>query len=489
MSPTVTITATEGQAGEQSTGHRLGSADDAATPINASTHSPVMKDAATMSRSSSTASKTQHPLAASTHSLPLGSTSASQGISTASDYQNHIDASTNTTIHRNTALRLASFATYPAPTYKNNVFHPSEQSVGITDPLMLETRRMPEEKMQEIRRTHGRITGGKLQNFYREQNNLITSLLTNGTGTEEVEEREREEREAKGKVKIAVYGSLFANVLLFILQLYAAISSGSLSIFATMADSFMDLLSSAILALTNRAISRNNIFKYPVGKTRLETAGIIVFSSLMATVSVQLIIEAARRFAEGAPTDAQLHVLSIVFVGVALATKFALYLYCTALSAYPSPRILALDHRNDLIVNGFGLTTSILGTKVTWLLDPIGATVIAIIILTSWAKTAWEQIQLIIGKSAPPAFLQRITYLTLTHDPKILGIDTCQAYHAGNNLFVEVDIVMDANTPLWESHDVGEGLQKKLELLEGVERAFVHVDYETNHVQEHRKHS
>jgi divalent metal cation (Fe/Co/Zn/Cd) transporter len=39
------------------------------------------------------------------------------------------------------------------------------------------------------------------------------------------------------KVKLAVNISFFANCCLAILQLYAAISSGSLSLFATCADS------------------------------------------------------------------------------------------------------------------------------------------------------------------------------------------------------------------------------------------------------------
>ena len=40
---------------------------------------------------------------------------------------------------------------------------------------------------------------------------------------------------------------------------------------------------------------------------------------------------------------------------------------------------------------------------------------------------------------------------------------------------------MDENTPLRISHDVGQTLQRKLEGLALVERAFVHVDYEHAH--------
>lgn len=47
--------------------------------------------------------------------------------------------------------------------------------------------------------------------------------------------------------------------------------------------------------------------------------------------------------------------------------------------------------------------------------------------------------------------------------------------------FVEVDVVMSRDTPLWKAHDLSQQLQDKLEMLPNVGRAFVHVDHETSH--------
>jgi hypothetical protein len=44
-----------------------------------------------------------------------------------------------------------------------------------------------------------------------------------------------------------------------------------------------------------------------------------------------------------------------------------------------------------------------------------------------------------------------------------------------------VDIIMDETAPLKVTHDVSQTLQRKIEGLEDVERAFVHVDYEQEH--------
>ncbi len=72
------------------------------------------------------------------------------------------------------------------------------------------------------------------------------------------------------------------------------------------------------------------------------------------------------------------------------------------------------------------------------------------------------------GGSAPIEFLNAITFVARQHHPDVIAIDTVRAYHIGYNYVVELDIVMDPNTPLQHAHDVGEALQIKLERLANV---------------------
>lgn len=89
--------------------------------------------------------------------------------------------------------------------------------------------------------------------------------------------------------------------------------------------------------------------------------------------------------------------------------------------------------------------------------------------------------RILIGISADPVFIRRITWLCVKHDERIKGVDTVRAFHVGSELFVEVDIVLPDDMPLKEAHDIGETLQRKIETLPEVGRAFVHLDYDTNH--------
>jgi divalent metal cation (Fe/Co/Zn/Cd) transporter len=69
----------------------------------------------------------------------------------------------------------------------------------------------------------------------------------------------------------------------------------------------------------------------------------------------------------------------------------------------------------------------------------------------------------------------------MTHSPLIERIDTVRAYYSGPRIVTEVDIVLDRNERVEVAHDVAEELQIKLEKLPSIERAFVHIDYETSH--------
>lgn len=323
----------------------------------------------------------------------------------------------------------------------------------------------------------------KLRGFYENQNAAIERML------KPVEEHRADARQEQGedllKYRIAVYGSLAANVVLTAVQLYAAISSGSLSLFTTMADAVFDPLSTLALIFSNRAIKRVDPRRFPAGKARLETVGNIVFCFLMTSVSLIIIAFAAQELARGDNTK-QFHLPSVISVCAAFLTKFSLFLYCWSLKdKYSQINILWQDHRNDLLINGFGILTSVGGAKIEWWIDPMGAILLSLLISVIWLRTAFSEFLLLVGVVASVDMQQLITYVCLTHSSSVQGIDTVRVYHSGPRLIAEVDIVMDPSGTLMETHDVAEELQFKLESLPDIERAYVHIDYETTHKPEH----
>lgn len=138
-----------------------------------------------------------------------------------------------------------------------------------------------------------------------------------------------------------------------------------------------------------------------------------------------------------------------------------------------------------MITNLISLIAALLANYFDDWMDPVGAIIRALYIIRTWSMTVLENVNSLVGRSAAPEYLQKLTYLCWNHHKAVRHIDTVRACTFGSHYFVEVDIVLPAGMPLQEAHDIGESLQEKLELLPEIERAFVHLDYEYSHKSEH----
>jgi divalent metal cation (Fe/Co/Zn/Cd) transporter len=211
----------------------------------------------------------------------------------------------------------------------------------------------------------------------------------------------------------------------------------------------------------------------------------------------------------------------------------------------PSIKALAADHAADALTNGvallaaFGASGATFGKKgernrnrrstLSRLADPLGGLVIAVAVFFGWGVQAWDHVSKLVGKRASREVLEKIrdkveerrralvssagppvrrsgddalgetetesseTLLRHRRDEKtnenengfVFELDSIRAYHGGERVVVEAEVVMCPETTLRESHDACLLLQQDLESMEEVERAFVHADYAKRFTPEH----
>ncbi|XP_022149619.1 metal tolerance protein 9-like [Momordica charantia] len=331
----------------------------------------------------------------------------------------------------------------------------------------------------------------KVAKYYEKQESLVKGFnevdsynelgVVPGTLTED--EKKQEEKNERW----AIYTSNVANMVIFVAKVYASVESRSLAVIASTLDSLLDLLSGFILWFTAYAMRKPNQYRYPIGKNRMQPVGIVVFASVMATLGIQILLESARELISKAQPDRDPDKVKWMVGIMASVTvvKFCLTIYCRRFTN-EIIRAYAQDHFFDVITNSIGLATALLAIKFYWWLDPLGAILIALYTISNWSKTVIENVWSLIGRTAPPDYLAKITYLVWNHHEEIKHIDTVRAYTFGCNYFVEVDIVLPGEMSLSQAHDIGETLQDKLEQLDEVDRAFVHVDFEFTHKPEHK---
>ncbi|XP_031387337.1 metal tolerance protein 9-like isoform X2 [Punica granatum] len=305
----------------------------------------------------------------------------------------------------------------------------------------------------------------KIAEYYRRQERLLKGFgemdsfmemghLPGNLTEDEMKQLARSE-------KVAIYTSNIANMVLFLAKVYASVESRSLAVIASTLDSLLDLLSGFILWFTAHAMRKPNQLRYPIGKERMQPV----------------------TQPERDPEKERWMIGIMVSVTI---VKFVLMAYCRRFQN-DIIRTYAKDHLFDVITNSIGLAAAVLAIRFYWWLDPTGAILIAVYTMNSWARTVIENVGSLIGKTAPAEYIAKLTYLIWNHHWDIKHIATVRAYKCGSFYFVEADIVLPGDMSLNVAHDIGETLQEKLELLPDVERAFVHVDFDSNHPPEHKR--
>lgn len=360
----------------------------------------------------------------------------------------------------------------------------------------------------------------QLRRFYQEQNKKIENLKQVDTildsslsrnvirsyGTEErgfspIEGAEGEldqvdvEAAEQKAIARAINVNFAANVILLFGKIVVTISTNSLSIVASLLDSVLDFLSTVIVFISNK-LAQVRDRRYPVGRSRLEPLGVLVFSVLMIVSFFQIAIQGVKQLMASPETREALRPLGptvISIIALVVLIKSLCWVWCRS-SKSASVQALAQDAFSDVIFNFFSIIFPLIGFYFDlWWLDPLGAVLISAYILVSWSHTSVEHITNLAGKVASTSETEAVIYMAMRFSDLIQAVTSVAAYHAGEKVIVELDIRLDEKTSLRDSHDLGEALGyagkcsaekiktmkliSVVEHLPNVERAYVHMDY------------
>lgn len=287
-----------------------------------------------------------------------------------------------------------------------------------------------------------------------------------------------DDQESGSKIVIvAIYVNLAANAILLAGKIAVIALTSSLSVLASLVDAALDFLSTAIVWTTTKLISRQDQYSYPVGRRRLEPLGVLVFSVIMITSFFQVFLECFNRLTSPDHAIIQLGLPAIIIMASTVLLKLGCWFWCRLIKN-SSVQALAQDAMTDVVFNIFSIIFPLVGYYASlWWLDALGGLLLSLYVIVNWSRTSSTHIKHLTGAAAPAADRNILLYLTMRFAKTIKSIQGLQAYHAGDKLNVEVDVVLDESMTLRDSHDLGESLQYVLESVPSVDRAFVHLDY------------
>ena len=285
-----------------------------------------------------------------------------------------------------------------------------------------------------------------------------------------------DKNEANFVVRCATYCSFGLNLMLLVGKALAMSTSSSYTIMSSLADSCLDLIAGIIISCTaiySKTTDEDKI-KYPIGKSRISTVGILVFSILMSCCAIFIIMQCLHSLIEheNAPPTTE---VAIYIMCMTIFVKFCMWIVYTWLN-HPITLTLAEDHRNDVFTNSFGLFMYWGGEHFHWWMDSAGGLLLSLFVLNSWSKNALENAKMLIGIQAQPDLIRNLTYVAAHHHPLIKSVSEIIAYQIGPSYFAEVSIAVDNKTCSEASFFIADSLKKRLEQIEDIEHAYIHLE-------------
>jgi divalent metal cation (Fe/Co/Zn/Cd) transporter len=214
----------------------------------------------------------------------------------------------------------------------------------------------------------------------------------------------------------------------------------------------------------------------------------------MVVSFLQILQESVQKLLpRGDHSTADLPPAAIASMAATIGVKGFIWIGCARIKT-TQVQALAQDCKTDVYFNSLSLLFPLIGNKLdVWWLDPLGATILSLFIIYDWAGTCLANVSRLTGEAADDRTARKMLYMAYRFSPLVAGFKTMKAYHCGDGIWVEVDILMDEHTPLKRTHDVSETLQYCLEGLlsvrgvgdlpadsalglSEVDRAFVTID-------------
>lgn len=282
--------------------------------------------------------------------------------------------------------------------------------------------------------------------------------------------------------KSAEKATLFAialNAFLFIIKLAAGLLSGSLAVLSDAFNSFLDIFSYIIAYASVRLSSQGPDSDHPFGHRRAEPLSAILVAMFAGILAFEIFKEAVQNIFFG---EVAINITDLTFAVllICIIVKIAMFLFLGKEAKKhhsSSMEALSMDSRNDVFSTSIalgGVAGAYLGAP---LLDDIAAILISLYIFRSAYLMASKNIDYLMGACPDSETIAKI-WNAAESVKGIKRVGGVRAHYVGDRIHVELDIVLSRKLKTHKTHQIAENVQKAVEEIARVERAFVHIDYE-----------
>ncbi len=266
-------------------------------------------------------------------------------------------------------------------------------------------------------------------------------------------------------LKKASYFSIFVSLILIGIKFVAWQITGSVSMHATLMDSFLDSLASFVnwIAIKHALKPSDNEHRFGHGKIEA-LAG--VAQSFFISISAFIILkEAWEHFIHPQPVEEVRIGISVMIFSIFLTLILVRYqMFVIKKTGSLAISGDSLHYRSDILIN-LGVICSFLlaqgQNSISGMMDAIIAALIGFYIIATAYKIGKEGVDVLMDREMDNQSRNLIRKIAL-ENKNILHINSLKTRKAGPFVFIQMDAHMDANLTLQQAHDISHEVEQQL---------------------------
>jgi ferrous-iron efflux pump FieF len=282
------------------------------------------------------------------------------------------------------------------------------------------------------------------------------------------------------QLRRATYASVLTALILIAAKLLAWLWTGSISMLASLVDSLMDSIASAINLVAVRYSLVPPDAEHRFGHGKAEPLAGLAQAGFVSGSAVFLLFHAIDRLRYPRPLrDIGIGIAVMAFSILLTAALLTLQRQVIRKTQSTAIRADALHYATDLLTN-LAVVAGLLLASFGWgWADPVFAIVIAVYIFYSAVRIGVEGFQQLMDRELPRDTQEKILSVARAH-PDVLGVHDLRTRRSGRLRFVQLHLELDDHLPLTRAHAVADEVEAQILTLLPNAEVIIHQDPATS---------
>ena len=279
--------------------------------------------------------------------------------------------------------------------------------------------------------------------------------------------------------KVAFY-TMGWNLVLSILKLLAGIWAHSTAMISDALHSASDVFSTIVVIIGIKLSAKEPDKEHPYGHERLECVAAIILAILLFLTGLGIGYGALDKILHSDYSSLQVPgFLALAAAVLSIVIKECMYWYTRYYAQKIDSGALMADawhHRSDAL-SSVGALIGIAGARLGFpVMDPVASLVIFLFIVKAAYEIFKDAMDKMVDHSCDEETEKQIRDCVAEHK-EVKGIDLLQTRIFGNKIYVDMEILLDADLSLGQAHSIAEEVHDEIEKrFPKVKHIMVHIN-------------